>query len=181
MKIYTKTGDAGTTALYGGKRLSKGDWRIEAYGTVDELNSNIGLVATYLEEKEFTDLMVDIQSRLFDAGTHLAAEPGKANLILPELPEEKITQLETFIDKMNETLPELKYFILPGGNRAAATAHIARTVCRRAERAVVRLNEEEPVHPWLIQYLNRLSDFLFVLARKLAHDAGTPEVIWKAH
>lgn len=181
MKIYTKTGDKGTTALYGGKRLSKGDLKIEAYGTIDELNSFIGLTAAYLEEKEYHDLLIDIQSRLFDIGTHLAAETGKKNLILPEIPEAKITLLENYIDKMNEHLPELKFFILPGGSQAAATAHIARTVCRRAERCVVRLADQDEVPPIIIQYLNRLSDFLFVLARKFAKDANEQEIIWKAH
>lgn len=181
MKIYTKTGDNGTTALYGGKRLSKSELRIEAYGTVDELNSFLGLVATHLQEKEYSDLMQQIQSRLFDIGTHLAAEPGKKNLILPEIPEAAILILEEFIDKMNEKLPELKFFILPGGNKAAAECHIARTVCRRAERCVVRLSENDKIEPILIQYLNRLSDFLFVLARKLANDANEPEIVWKSH
>ena len=143
MKIYTKTGDKGTTALYGGLRLSKAELRIEAYGTVDELNSFLGLAATYLEEKEYSDLMQGIQSRLFDIGTHLAAEPGKKNLVLPEIPDTAITLLEQYIDKMNETLPELKFFILPGGNKAAAVCHVARTVCRRAERCVVRLSIPE--------------------------------------
>ncbi len=181
MKIYTKTGDKGTTALYGGKRLSKGELRIEAYGTVDELNSFLGLVATHPEEKEYSDLLQQIQSRLFDIGTHLAAEPGKKNLILPEIPDAAISLLEEYIDKMNEKLPELKFFILPGGNRAAAECHIARTVCRRAERYVVRLSENDKIEPILIQYLNRLSDFLFVLARKLANDADEPEIVWKSH
>ncbi|HPH87525.1 MAG TPA: cob(I)yrinic acid a,c-diamide adenosyltransferase [Chitinophagales bacterium] len=181
MKIYTKTGDTGTTALYGGLRLSKSELRIEAYGTVDELNSFLGLVATHLEEKEYSDLLQNIQSRLFDIGTHLAAEPGKKNLILPEIPEAAIALLEQYIDKMNEVLPELKFFILPGGNQAAAVCHVARTVCRRAERAVVRLSEIDETQPILIQYLNRLSDFLFVLARKFSHDAGKPEIVWKSH
>lgn len=181
MKIYTKKGDDGTTALYGGMRLSKGDLRIEAYGTIDELNSSIGFVATYLEEKEYTDLLQSIQSRLFDVGTHLAAEPGKKNLILPEIKEEFITLLETYIDKMNEKLPELKFFILPGGSRATATCHIARTVCRRAERCVVRVAKNEEIEPILVRYLNRLSDFLFVLARKLSHDTNAPEIVWKSH
>jgi len=181
MKIYTKTGDAGTTALYGGKRLSKAELRIEAYGTVDELNSFLGMVTTYMEEKEYTDLLHNIQSRLFDIGTHLAAEPGKKNLILPEIPDASITLLEQYIDKMNERLPELKFFILPGGNKAAAACHVARTVCRRAERCVVRLSEVDETEPVLMQYLNRLSDFLFVLARKLAHDAGVSEIVWKSH
>ena len=181
MKIYTKTGDKGTTALYGGLRLSKAELRIEAYGTVDELNSFLGLAATYLDEKEYSDLMQGIQSRLFDIGTHLAAEPGKKNLVLPEIPDTAITLLEQYIDKMNETLPELKFFILPGGNKAAAVCHVARTVCRRAERCVVRLSENDKIEPILIQYLNRLSDFLFVLARKFAHDANEPEIVWKSH
>jgi cob(I)alamin adenosyltransferase len=181
MKIYTRTGDKGTTALYGGKRLSKGELRIEAYGTVDELNSFLGLVATYLEEKEYSDLVIDIQSRLFDMGTHLAAEPGKKNLILPEIPEAKIELLEAYIDKMNEDLPELKFFILPGGNKPAAVCHVARTICRRAERCIVRLSENEKVEEVLIRYLNRLSDFLFVLARKFAHDANVAEIVWKSH
>lgn len=181
MKIYTRTGDQGTTALYGGLRLSKGDLRIEAYGTVDELNAFLGLVAAYADELEWTERFRDIQSRLFDIGTHLAAEPGKKNLILPEIPETKIEQLENYIDSMNEHLPELKYFILPGGNKASAACHVARTVCRRAERCVVRLSEAEQLNPVLIRYLNRLSDFLFVLARKFAHDANDPEIVWKSH
>ncbi len=181
MKIYTKKGDKGTTALYGGKRVSKAELRIESYGTVDELNSFLGLVTTYMEEKEYTDLMHSIQSRLFDLGTHLAAEPGKKNLILPEITAAHIVQLENYIDKMNEVLPELKFFILPGGNKAASVAHVARTVCRRAERSVVRLAENENINPILVQYLNRLSDFLFVLARKLANDANEPEIVWKSH
>lgn len=181
MKIYTKTGDDGTTALYGGLRLSKAALRIEAYGTVDELNSFLGLLTTYLEEQEFIDLMQNIQSRLFDIGTHLAAEPGKKNLILPEIPEDAITLLEKYIDKMNEKLPELKFFILPGGNRAAAVCHVARTVCRRAERNIVRLAENDDIASILIQYLNRLSDFLFVLARKMAHDGNSSEIVWKSH
>lgn len=181
MKIYTKKGDDGTTALYGGKRLSKAELRIEAYGTVDELNSYLGLVTTYLEEKEYSDLLHDIQSRLFDIGTHLAAEPKKKNLVLPEIPKATLTLLEQYIDKMNEGLPELKFFILPGGNKAASVCHVARTICRRAERCVVRLSESEKVPQILIQYLNRLSDFLFVLARKFAFDANEPEIVWKAH
>lgn len=181
MKIYTKTGDKGTTALYGGLRLSKGDLRIEAYGTVDELNSFVGLVATYMEEEEYKDLLQNIQSRLFDIGANLAAVPGKKNLILPEVPEASIVLLETYIDKISVYLPELKYFILPGGNQAAAVCHIARTVCRRAERCVVRLADHEEVKPELVRYLNRLSDFLFILARKLAIDANAAEIVWKGH
>ena len=127
MKIYTKTGDEGQTSLYGGKRLSKGDLRIESYGTVDELNSQIGVVATLITEAGIEDQLISIQSRLFDLGTHLAAEPGKKNLILPELNEAHIELLEKQIDAWNEVLPELKFFILPGGCVAAAQAHMART------------------------------------------------------
>jgi cob(I)alamin adenosyltransferase len=181
MKIYTKTGDDGTTALYGGKRLSKADLRIEAYGTVDELNSYLGIVLSFIEEKEYTELLINIQSRLFDIGTHLAAEPGKKNLILPEINETQISLLETYIDKMNENLDELKFFILPSGNLQIAHCHVARTVCRRAERCVVRLADHDTIEPVLAKYLNRLSDFLFVLARKFGKDAALPEIIWKAH
>jgi cob(I)alamin adenosyltransferase len=181
MKIYTKTGDEGQTSLYGGKRLSKGDLRIESYGTVDELNSQIGAVVALCTGQEFTENLVSIQSRLFDLGTHLAAEPGKKNLILPELNDTHIELLEKQIDQWNEVLPELKFFILPGGSPAAAQAHIARTVCRRAERLVVRLAETEAQKPELIRYLNRLSDYLFVLARYLNHTAGHPEIVWKSH
>jgi cob(I)alamin adenosyltransferase len=186
MKIYTKKGDQGQTSLYGGKRLSKGDLRIESYGTVDELNSNIGLIITYINnkkpsQKKLAEQLISIQSRLFDLGTHLAAEPGKKNLILPELNASHIAILETQIDAWQNKLPELKFFILPGGDLAAAQAHIARTVCRRAERFVVRLAESEKVQPVLIQYLNRLSDYLFVLARFLNHRAKTTEIVWKSH
>jgi len=159
-------------------RLSKGDLRIEAYGTVDELNSCIGVVVSGLTDDAQQALFTSIQSRLFDIGTHLAAEPGKKNLMLPEINESMITLLENEIDKMNEHLPELKHFILPGGNTVSAHCHVARTVCRRTERCVVRLAEHENTEPILIKYLNRLSDFLFVFARKLAHDAGCPEKIW---
>ena len=118
---------------------------------------------------------------MFDIGTHLAAEPGKKNLILPEINESNILTLETYIDKMNEDLEELKYFILPSGNLAIGHCHVARTVCRRAERCIVRLSENDIIEPILSKYLNRLSDFLFVLARKFAKDAALPEIIWKAH
>ena len=185
MKIYTKTGDQGQTSLYGGKRLSKGDLRIESYGTVDELNSQLGMVLALMRNhpamEDAGEQLVSIQSRLFDLGTHLAAEPGKKNLILPELNESHIELLEKQIDTWNETLPELKNFILPGGNPAAAQAHVARTVCRRAERSVVRLAESEDIKPELIRYLNRLSDYLFVLARFLNHTSGNAEIVWKSH
>jgi cob(I)alamin adenosyltransferase len=186
MKIYTKTGDQGQTSLYGGKRLSKSDLRIESYGTVDELNSQLGVVVAYIkqyqpDQKEMIEQLISVQSRLFDLGTHLAAEPGKKNLILPELNSTHIEQLEKQIDFWTEKLPELKFFILPGGSLEAAQAHVARTVCRRAERSIVSLTETESIQPELIQYLNRLSDYLFVLARFLNHSSGNVEIVWKSH
>lgn len=181
MKIYTKTGDEGQTSLYGGKRLSKGELRIECYGTVDELNSQVGVVASLLNEESLAGELASVQSRLFDLGTHLAAEPGKKNLILPELSDAHIEALEKQIDAWNDQLPELKFFILPGGSQAAAQCHVARTVCRRAERLVVRLAESEALKPELIRYLNRLSDYFFVLARFLNHLGGHAEIVWKSH
>lgn len=183
MKIYTKTGDLGETALYGGKRLSKADIKIESYGTIDELNSTIGVVVALLAEKnllnEIISQLINIQSRLFDIGTHLAAEQGKANLILPEITYFEIESLENQIDIWDAEMPKLKNFILPGGNIIAAHTHIARTVCRRAERLVVLLNQQENVNPIIIQYLNRLSDYLFVLARYINFIQQQEEIIWQ--
>jgi cob(I)alamin adenosyltransferase len=183
MKIYTKTGDTGETALYGGKRLSKADIKIECYGTVDELNSTIGVIVSLLNEsKTHSDIqtqLIKIQSRLFDIGTHLAAEYGKKNLILPEINNSQIAEMEQQIDQWQAQLPELKNFILPGGNIIAAHTHIARTVCRRAERMVVALTQQEEVQPILIHYLNRLSDYLFVLARYINFTTNTDEIIWQ--
>ncbi|MCB9034842.1 MAG: cob(I)yrinic acid a,c-diamide adenosyltransferase [Chitinophagales bacterium] len=181
MKIYTKTGDDGTTMLYGGERLLKSHIKIESYGTVDELNSFIGSIMVEIDTTDILEQLQQIQSRLFDVGTHLAAVAGKPNLILPEINEQHIEVLEQQIDEWNEQLPELKHFILPSGCKAAVQAHIARTICRRAERMVVRLNETEKVNEILIRYLNRLSDYLFVLARFLNWQQGIKENIWKAH
>jgi cob(I)alamin adenosyltransferase len=184
MKVYTKTGDLGETALYGGKRLSKSDIKIESYGTVDELNAAIGVVVALLNEKKMlpdvAQQLITIQSRLFDLGTHLAAQTEKRNLILPDINETHIEQLEIQIDKWEETLPPLKNFILPGGSLIASHTHIARTVCRRAERQAVLLHLQEPVLPVIIKYLNRLSDYLFVLARYLNHTLHTEEILWSA-
>jgi cob(I)alamin adenosyltransferase len=178
MKIYTRKGDKGQTSLFGGTRLPKAHIRIEAYGTVDELNSQLGVVMGYIEDAELLIYLQGIQSRLFDIGAILAADPSKDNLFLPELKDDVIEEMEAAIDRMNEELPELKHFILPSGNVILAQCHVARTVCRRAERAVVRLAEVESVPEIIIRYLNRLSDYLFVLARYLGKQFDVPEVKW---
>lgn len=177
-KIYTKTGDAGQTALFGGKRLPKSHLRIECYGTVDELNSFLGLVRDSTADEHTREVLFEIQNRLFDLGANLATDPSK-NLPIPALTDVDIQLLENEIDVMEESLPALKNFILPGGHVAVSQCHVARCVCRRAERLVVALNMEDPVEPMVLQYLNRLSDFLFVLARKIGQQVGATEVIWK--
>jgi cob(I)alamin adenosyltransferase len=163
--------------LFGGRRLLKSDLRIEAYGTVDELNSHLGLLRDYATAQDIRGLLKSIQDRLFTLGSNLASDPQKS-LPVPDIREEDIANLEQEIDRMNERLPELKNFILPGGHPAVSFCHIARCVCRRAERLVVHLAQQEQVAPILIQYLNRLSDYLFVLARFLAKEQGAEEVIW---
>ncbi len=182
-KIYTKTGDKGKTSLIGGAKVPKSDARIEAYGTVDELNAYIGLVSDLLNagEKAPTELLKEIQDRLFTVGSALACDPDKEpKLKVPDLKESDIALLEQTIDEMNAQMPPLKYFILPGGHPAVSTAHIARTVCRRAERNAVRLQETGAfVEPMVIKYLNRLSDYLFVLARFTAFEWNLPEITWR--
>jgi cob(I)alamin adenosyltransferase len=178
-KIYTKTGDKGQTSLIGGTRLPKHHIRIEAYGTVDELNSFVGLVRDNISEKELFDLLIEIQDRLFTIGSLLAADPEKNKMQLPQLKESDVVLLEKAIDKMNETLPEMKSFVLPGGHPTVSHCHIARCVCRRAERAVLKLSENEKVDELIYKYLNRLSDYLFVLSRKLTHDLKASEIPWK--
>lgn len=178
-KIYTKTGDKGQTSLIGGTRLPKHHIRIEAYGTVDELNSFIGLVRDNIQEKELFDLLIEIQDRLFTIGSLLAADPEKNKMPLPQLNESDVVVLEKAIDKMNETLPEMKSFVLPGGHPTVSHCHIARCVCRRAERAVLKLSENEKVDELIYKYLNRLSDYLFVLSRKLSQDLKANEIPWK--
>lgn len=177
-KIYTKTGDLGETSLFGGKRLPKNHLRIEAYGTVDELNSWIGLVRDSIEQNEIRALLKEIQDRLFTLGSNLASDPDK-DMITPDIQETDIEKLEQAIDKMNETLPPLKNFILPGGHTTVSFCHITRCVCRRTERNVVALAQNEAVEGIIIRYLNRLSDYLFVLGRKLAQDLSVEEVAWK--
>ena len=179
MKIYTKTGDSGTTSLLGGARVSKAHVRIEAYGTVDELNSHIGLLRDQEVNASRKDLLKTIQDRLFTIGADLATEPGKDKVIKPDLLESDITLLEKAMDQMDEQLPPLTSFVLPGGHQAVSFAHIARCVCRRAERICIALNDQEPVSPLVIQYLNRLSDYLFVLGRLMGQELGAEEVKWE--
>jgi cob(I)alamin adenosyltransferase len=187
MKIYTKTGDKGMTGLIGGTKVSKSHGRIEAYGTVDELNSFIGLLTDHLNLTPpplFSGpaaFLREIQDRLFTIGSSLACDPEKeSKLAIPDLKEEDIQQLEQEIDRMDATLPPMKSFVLPGGHIAVSTAHIARCVCRRAERGCVRLQDEQLfVEPLVLRYLNRLSDYLFVLARYAAHQLLVPEIPWK--
>lgn len=180
MKIYTKTGDKGTTSLFGGKRVPKHHIRIESYGTVDELNSYIGLIRDQKIDKNTFDVLIEIQDRLFTLGSMLATEPGNEKVKVPQLFEEDITLLENEIDKMNEVLPEMRSFVLPGGHTTVSYCHIARCVCRRAERLAVHLSEIEPVQEIVVKYLNRLSDYLFVLSRKLTQDNKANEIPWKA-
>jgi len=178
MKIYTRTGDRGETSLIGGTRLPKFHLRIECYGTVDELNSHIGLILCQNIDPKQQEVLRDIQDRLFTIGAALAADPEKSRMKIPALHESDVLLLEAEIDRMNESLPELKHFVLPGGNVMAAHCHIARCVCRRAERLVFQLASSAFVDEKMTVYLNRLSDYLFVLARKLNMDAQTPEIIW---
>ncbi|MBK9490111.1 MAG: cob(I)yrinic acid a,c-diamide adenosyltransferase [Haliscomenobacter sp.] len=178
-KIYTKTGDKGETGLFGGKRLPKYDLRIESYGTVDELNSYIGLLRDFLQDEATRDFLKAIQDRLFTIGANLASDPDKS-MSTPDLLETDVQALEQQMDRMDETLPALKNFILPGGHPTVSYCHIARTVCRRAERQVVALAANEAVDEIIMVYLNRLSDYLFVLSRKVAQDLNVPEVSWHA-
>lgn len=181
LKIYTRTGDKGQTSLIGGTRVPKFHPRIEVYGTIDELNSWIGLIRDQDIDAHFKDVLLEIQDRLFTAESIIALDPGAETTVrLPELHERDITFLEKEIDLMNESLPELRSFILPGGHPFVSYCHIARCVCRRAERNTIRLARSQPVEEKVIQYLNRLSDFLFVLARRLGKDVGSSETIWKA-
>lgn len=181
-KIYTKTGDKGTTSLIGGTKVPKSHLRIESYGTVDELNSFIGLVSDYLQDTHSKTILKEIQDRLFTIGSSLACDPDKEpKMKIPDLKEEDITLLENEIDKMNEVLEPMKSFILPGGHLAVSTAHVARCVCRRAERICVNMQQQDLFVDTLVtKYLNRLSDYLFVLARYIGHLLGAPEIPWKA-
>jgi|SRR5690606_5188211 len=181
-KIYTKTGDKGSTSLIGGVRVPKNHIRIESYGTVDELNSYMGMVRDMAQNTLVTEWLHEIQDRLFTIGSVLATDPGKeVKMKLPDLHDNDVIWLEQKIDEMNETLPEMRSFILPGGQLAASTAHVARCVCRRAERICVGMQQQEEVVPEIIiRYLNRLSDFLFVLARYISHINGVEDTPWRA-
>ncbi len=179
MKIYTKKGDLGETSLIGGKRVPKNDIKIEAYGTVDELNSWIGLIRDQTTDTSQTTLLIEIQDRLFTIGSLLAKADEAVKMKLPEIHHSDSESLEAKIDEMNEELPEMKSFVLPGGHPLVSQTHIARCVCRRAERLVVALHQVTPNYEKEMQYLNRLSDFLFVLSRKLTKELKAKEEPWK--
>jgi len=185
MKIYTKTGDKGTTSLFGGTRVPKHHIRIESYGTVDELNAHIGLIKDQKIEVHTKEILNRVQDRLFTIGSTLATEPekatlksGKERLSIPKISEEDIMLLEKEMDLMNDALPEMTHFVLPGGHQSVSFCHIARCVCRRAERLATALYEISPFDEMVIKYLNRLSDYLFVLARKLSKDLDAEEIQW---
>jgi len=178
MKIYTKKGDTGKTSLLGGTRVPKYNMRIEAYGTVDELNAYLGLISDQEAALEYRAIIRMIQDRLFTLGSILATDPAKSKVKLPELAIADVEILEKSMDKMEQALPPLKNFVLPGGHSANSLAHVARCVCRRAERRVVELNDQEEVDPLILQYLNRLSDWLFVLSRSFSVETGSVEVLW---
>lgn len=179
MKIYTKTGDKGTTSLVGGTRVSKTELRIEAYGTVDELNSYIGLVRDQKVNEHRKDILKEIQDRLFTIGSILASEPEQTKKRIPDLHESDIELLEKEMDSMDALLEPMRFFILPGGHQSVSFAHLARTVCRRAERIVISLSEESEVNELIIRYLNRLSDYIFVLCRMMAKELEIEEIAWK--
>jgi cob(I)alamin adenosyltransferase len=178
-KIYTKTGDAGKTSLIGGTRVPKSHIRIDAYGTVDELNAYIGLLGDQLTDSHGREMLREIQDRLFTIGSSLACDPDKEIAMkIPDLKESDVILLENEIDAMNKKLPEMKSFVLPGGHITVSTAHICRTVCRRAERLIVALDDNGPLHLLIITYMNRLSDYLFVLARYIGMLVGATEIKW---
>ena len=185
MKIYTKTGDKGKTSLFGGTRVPKYDLRIEAYGTVDELNSYIGLIRDQKIDTHTSEILLNIQNELFTIGSMLATPPekkvlknGKERLNISKINTQSVELLENEIDKMNKKLPEMTHFILPGGHTTVSFCHITRCVCRRAERISTELSDESSIEPQILIYLNRLSDYLFVLARKLTIDNNAQEIQW---
>ncbi|MFL5763528.1 MAG: cob(I)yrinic acid a,c-diamide adenosyltransferase [Bacteroidia bacterium] len=179
MKIYTKTGDKGQTSLIGGTRVPKHHIRIESYGTVDELNSWIGLIRDQQMDAHTGEILIEIQDRLFTIGSSLASDPEKSKMKIPDLKETDVELLEKEIDSMNSVLPEMRSFVLPGGHTTVSYCHIARCVCRRAERLTIHLSENSFVAELVIKYLNRLSDYLFVLSRKLTQDLNAREIPWK--
>jgi cob(I)alamin adenosyltransferase len=178
MKIYTKKGDQGHTGLIGGTRVSKGELRIEAYGTVDELNSYIGLIRSFDINSNSVLQLMEIQDRLFTIGSSLASDPEKSEMKIPDLLESDVERLENWMDEMDTSLPELTSFVLPGGHPFVGHIHVCRCVCRRTERLVVALDEHDYVAPLVLTYLNRLSDYLFVLGRKIAMELNIQEKEW---
>ncbi len=185
MKVYTKTGDKGTTALFGGTRVPKHHIRIESYGTVDELNSYIGLIRDQEIDLRSKEILIHIQNKLFTVGAILATDPekqvlksGKERLNIPKINEDEIKLLETEMDAMDANLPPMTHFVLPGGHTTVSYCHIARCVCRRAERLATLLHEQEPTDEHVLMYLNRLSDYLFVLARMLSYQLQAEEIKW---
>ena len=178
MKVYTKKGDSGTTQLLGGTRVSKGNLKIESYGTIDELNSFIGLIRDQEISEKYINQILEIQDRLFTIGSHLATDFEKSKMKLPTISDLDIEQLEIWMDEMDKKLPEMKSFVLPGGHTTVSYCHVSRCICRRAERVIVLLNESEFVEPLILKYVNRLSDYLFVLSRKLTLDLNAKEQPW---
>lgn len=179
MKIYTKTGDKGMTSLIGGKRVPKNSARLESYGTIDELNSYLGMIRSFQIDLQVVEELVIIQSRLFDIGGNLATDPEQTEIkVRLGVKENDIDLLEKAIDRMDNEVPPMKYFVLPGGNQVVSFCHIARTVCRRAERRILDLSGETVVDEFVLRYINRLSDYLFILSRKLAFDGGLEEMKW---
>lgn len=179
MNIYTRTGDEGDTSLFGGRRVSKADLRIDAYGTVDELNAFVAVVRDQEVNSKRAHFLIQIQERLFTIGALLATVPGNTKVKVPQLAESDVDLLEHAIDEMEAHLEPLRNFVLPGGHISVSHCHVARTVCRRAERKIVALHQTEPVDPLIIKYINRLSDYLFVLSRAVAAELGTAETPWK--
>jgi cob(I)alamin adenosyltransferase len=179
MKIYTKKGDSGTTGLIGGTRVLKSSLRIESYGTIDELNSYIGVVRDQGIDIKYIEQLIEIQDRLFTIGSSLASDPEKSNMKIPDLKSEDISLLENWMDEMDAELPEMKFFVLPGGHQAVSFCHVARCVCRRSERLIVDLSQHGFVAELVTAYINRLSDYLFVLSRKIAQDLNVNEQPWK--
>lgn len=179
MKIYTKTGDQGTTSLLGGTRVPKHHIKIESYGTVDELNSWLGILRDSAKNLSEVETLLVIQERLFTIGSHLAVEPSKNNIKIPEIFTDDVLLLEHKMNEMEKSLEPMKFFVLPGGHQIVSFCHVARCVCRRAERNIIHLTESENVNPLILQYLNRLSDYLFVLSRKWSVELNAQEIPWK--
>ncbi|MBT5439513.1 MAG: cob(I)yrinic acid a,c-diamide adenosyltransferase [Flavobacteriales bacterium] len=178
MKIYTKKGDEGKTGLIGGTRVSKNDLKINAYGTVDELNAFVGMLRDSIGNTKYTSQLIEIQDRLFTAGSLLAVSDSGSSMKIPMIEKNDIVELEEWIDEMDTKLPEMKSFVLPGGHQTVSYCHITRTICRRAERCIVTLSEHTVVDPIILAYFNRLSDYLFTLGRSMAQELNIKETPW---